>query len=227
MTGAENLMNTVINSLSMIDKGFTVTLTVTPHNWDGDGDDYEEEDDDEDDEPHVSDDVIEEIKEFARRIDEGMSESVKSQMLDHCEGLLKEKYSSVIRSMDDDEIAKVFQDNWDVPDEPWPSVGDTVWYKTKHGNHEHGKVKVICHNTIQLDNNVTLERKDCKKVPFEVGDEVYFDWLGRIKHGVIVEKYSDKDARVDTGKSTYCVMYESMFSSVDEVLHYLKSTADE
>ena len=226
MTGAENLMNTVINSLSMIDRGFTVTLTVTPHNFDYDGDDYEEEDDD--DEPHVSDDVIEEIKEFARRINEGMSESVKSQVLDHCEGLLKEKYSSAIRSMGDDELAKVFQGNWDALDKPsWPNVGDDVWYKTKHGNYECGKVKVVCHNTIQLDNNVTLERKDCKRVPFEVGDEVYFDWLSCIKHGVVVNPCSDKDARVDTGKSTYCIMYESMFSSVDEVLHYLKSTADE
>ena len=146
MTGAENLMNTVINSLSMIDMGFTVTLTVTPHDWDYYGDDYEEEDDDE---PHVPDDVIEYIKEFASRIDEGMSESLKSQMLDHREGVLKEKFSNVIRSMGDDEIAKVFQGNWDDLDKPWPGVGDEVWYKTKHGNHERGKVKVVCHNTIQ------------------------------------------------------------------------------
>lgn len=205
MTGAENLMNTVINSLSMIDRGFTVTLTVQPHDWDYDGDDYDEEDDDED-EPHVSDDVIEEIKAFARRIDVG---------------LLKEKYSSAIRSMGEE-----------LPENKsastgWPNVGDEVWYKTRHGNYECGKVKVVCHNTIQLDNNVTLERKGCKRVPFEVGDEVYFDWLSCIKHGVVEEPCSDKDARVDTGKSTYCIMYESMFSSVDEVLHYLKSTADE
>lgn len=225
MTGAENLMNTVINTLSMIDKGFTVTLTVQPHDWYGDDEDYDDEDDDDDEEePHVSDDVIEEIKAFARRIKDGAYES----MLDHCEGLLKEKYSSVIRSMGDDEIAKVFQADWDALDKPsWPNVGDEVWYKTKHGNHECGKVKVVCHNTIQLDNNVTLERKDCKRVPFEVGDEVYFDWRSCIKHGVVVNPCSDKDARVDTGKSTYCIMYESMFSSVDEVLHYLKSTADE
>lgn len=223
MTGAENLMNTVINTLSMIDHGFTVTLTVTPHNWDYDGDDYEEEDDDEEDEPHVSDEVIEDIKAFARRIKDGVYES----MLDHCEGILKEKHSSVIRSMGDDEIAKEFQGNCDIIGKLWPQVGDVVWYKTKHGNHEHGKVKVVCHNTIQLDNNVTLERKDCKRVPFEMGDEVYFDWLSCIKHGVVVEPCSDKDARVNAGKSTYCIMYESMFSSVDEVLHYLKSTADE
>ena len=50
MTGAESLMNTVINSLSMIDRGFTVTLTVTPHDWYGDEGDYDEEDDDEDEE---------------------------------------------------------------------------------------------------------------------------------------------------------------------------------
>lgn len=226
MTGAENLMNTVINTLSMIDRGFTVTLTVQPHNWDNDGDDYEEEDDDED-EPHVSDDVVEEIKELARRINDCMSESLKSQMFDHCEGLLKEKYSSVIRSMGDDEITKVFQGNWDDLDKPWPSVGDTVWYKTKHGNHEHGKVKVVCHNTIQLGNNVTLERKDCKKVPFEVGDEVYFDWCGRIKHGVVVENYSFDNVKVRCGNNTYCTKLGVLFDSVDEVLDYLKSTVDE
>lgn len=221
MTGAENLMNTVINSLSMIDNGFTVTLTVQPHNLHYDGDDYEEEDDDEE-EPHVSDKVIEEIKEFARRVDEIMPEAIKSKVYDRYAELVKKKYSDVISSLGDDVSDAVMQ-----PDSSWPNVGDEVWYKTKHGNHEHGKVKVICHNTIQLSNNVTLERKDCKKVPFEVGDEVYFDWLGRIKHGVVTEQYSDKDARVNAGTSTYCIMYESMFSSVDEVLHYLKSTADE
>lgn len=226
MTGAENLMNTVINSLSMIDKGFTVTLTVQPHDWDYDGDDYDEEDDDED-EPHVPDEVIEKIKEFSRRINDGMSESVKSQMLDHCEGLLKEKYSSVIRSMGDDEIAKESQGNCDLLDKPWPKVGDEVWYKTKHGNHEHGKVKVVCHNTIQLDNNVTLERRHCIVTPFKVGDEVYFDWCGRIKHGVIVEKYSFVNVKVKSGNSTYCAELGTLFDSVDEVLDYLKSTADE
>lgn len=211
MTGAENLMNTVINSLSMIDRGFTVTLTVQPHNWDDGGDDYEEEDDDED-EPHVSDEVIEDIKEFARRIDIG---------------LLKEKYSSAIRSLGDDEIAKEFQGNWDILDKPWPTVGDEVWYKTKHGNHEHGKVKVVCHNTIQLDNNVTLERRHCIVTPFKVGNEVYFDWRGRIKHGVIVERYSFDNVKVKSGNSTYCTELGTLFDSVDEVLDYLKSTADE
>lgn len=211
MTGAENLMNTVINSLSMIDRGFTVTLTVTPHNWDYDGDDYEEEDDDED-EPHVPDEVIEKIKEIARRIDDGT---------------LKEKYSYVIRSMGDDEIAKELQGNCDALDKPWPKVGDEVWYKTKHGNHEHGKVKVVCHNTIQLDNNVTLERRHCIVTPFKVGDEVYFDWCGRIKHGVIVEKYSFVNVKVKRGNSTYCAELGTLFDSVDEVLDYLKSTADE
>lgn len=214
MTGAENLMNTVINSLSMIDRGFTVTLAVTPHNWDYDGDDYDDydEEDDEEDEPHVPDEVIEKIKEIARRIDDGT---------------LKEKYSYVIRSMGDDEIAKEFQGNCDILDKPWPKVGDEVWYNTKHGNHEHGKVKVVCHNTIQLDNNVTLERKDCKRVPFEVGDNVYFDWCGRIKHGVIVENYSFDNVKVRCGDNTYCTKYGALFGSVDEVLDYLRSTADE
>ena len=220
MTGAENLMNTVINSLSMIDKGFTVTLTVTPHNWDYDGDDYDEEDDDED-EPNVSDDVIEEIKEFARRIDEIMPEQVKSQVFDHYAQLVKDKYSSVIRSMGDDV-------NDVVKDKPsWPNVGDEVWYKTKHGNHEHGKVKVICHNTIQLDNNVTLERRHCIVTPFKVGDEVYFDWCGRIKHGVIVEIFSCDNVKVRCGNNTYCSKFGALFDSVDDLLHYLKSTADE
>lgn len=227
MTGAENLMNTVINSLSMIDRGFTVTLTFTPHNWDGDcNEDYDEEIDE--DEPHVSDEVIEEIKEFARRIDEIMPEQVKSQVFDHYAQLVKDKYSSVIRSMGDDEIAKEFQGNYDILGKLWPQVGNKVWYKTKHGNHECGKVKVVCHNTIQLDNNVTLERKDCKKVPFEVGDEVYFDWNCRIKHGVIIEKFFSSDnVKVKCGNNTYCSKFGALFDSVDEVLHYLKSTADE
>ena len=219
MTGAENLVNTVINSLSMIDKGFTVTLTVTPHNWDYDGDDYDEEDDDED-EPHVSDKVIEDIKEFARRINDGMSESVKSQMLDHCEGLLKEKYSSVIRSMGDDV-------NDVVKDKPsWPNVGDEVWYKTKHGNHEHGKVKVVCHNTIQLDNNVTLERKDCLPLPFNVGNDCWLVLGGNMLKGVVMQVHKD-NAHVNTKQGTLQMPYARLFDSVDEVLHYLKSTADE
>lgn len=222
MIGAENLMNTVINTLSMIDKGFTVTLTVQPHDWDGDDEDYEEEDDDDEDEPHVSDKVIEEIKEFARRVDDGMYESLKSQMFDHYAQLGKEKFSDVIRSLGDD-MADIIR----KPGTSWPNVGDEVWYKTKHGNYERGKVKVVCHNTIQLDNNVTLERKDCKMVPFEVGDEVYFDWCGCIKHGVIVENYSFDNVKVRCGNNTYCTKYGVLFDSVDEVLHYLKSTADE
>jgi len=223
MTGAENLMNTVINSLSMIDKGFTVTLTVTPHNWDYDGDDYDEEDDDEDDELRVSEEVIKDIKEFARRIDEGMSESLKSHIFDHYEQLFNEQFegheslADVFRKMDADSVAV----------NSWPKVGDEVWYKTKHGNHERGKVNVVCHNTIQLEGNVTLERKDCKKVPFDVGDEVYFDWCGRIKHGVIVEKSSFDNVKVRCGNNTYCAKLGALFDSVDEVLDYLKSTADE
>ena len=219
MTGAENLMNTVINTLSMIDKGFTVTLTVQPHNWDDDGDDYEEEDDDED-EPHVPDEVIEDIKEFAHRINDGMSESVKSQMLDHCEGLLKEKYSSVIRSMGDDV-------NDVVKDKPsWPSVGDTVWYKAKSKKRQCSKVKVVCHNTIQLANNITLERKDCKKTPFEVGEEVWFDLNCEVLCGY-VEKLNDVDCLIRTKKGVVQMPYARLFDSVDELLGYLKSTADE
>ena len=209
MTGAENLMNTLINSLSMIDRGFTVTLTVTPHNWDGDYDeDYDEEDDD--DEPRVSDEVIEDIKEFARVINKGVPESIR------------DVYDHILREMGDG--------IGDIPKSDatkWPNVGDEVWYKTRHGNHEHGKVKVICHNTIKLDNNVTLERKDCKKDPFEVGDEVYFDWCGRIKHGVIVEIFSCDNVKIKCGNNTYCSKFRALFDSVDEVLHYLKSTADE
>lgn len=211
MTGAENLMNTVINSLSMIDRGFTVTLTVQPHNWDYDGDDYDEEDDDED-EPHVPDEVIEKIKEIARRIDDGT---------------LKEKYSYVIRSMGDDEIAKEFQGNWDILGKLWPQVGDVVWYKTRHGNYERGKAKVVCHNTIQLDNNVTLERKDCKKVPFEVGDEVYFDINCEILCGS-VERLDDVNCLIGTEDDrSFQMPYNKLFRSVDGLLDYLKSTADE
>ena len=216
MTGAADLMNTVINSLSMIDRGFTVTLTVQPHNWDGDDEDYDEEEE----EPHVSDEVIKNIKEFARRINEGMSESVKSQLFDHYAEIVKDKYCSAIRGMGDDV-------NDVVKDEPsWPKVGDVVWYKTKHGNHEHGKVKVVCHNTIQLDKNVTLERKDCKKVPFEVGDEVWFDLNCEVLCGY-VEKLNDVNCLVRTKKGVLQMPYGRLFDSVDELLAYLKSTADE
>lgn len=229
MTGAENLMNTVINSLSMIDKGFTVTLTVQPHNRDYDGDDYDDydEEDDEDDEPHVSDDIVEEIKGFARRIDEGMPESIKSQLFDHYDGLLKEKYTSAIRSLSDDEIDKDLNGILDILGKLWPQVGDVVWYKTRHGNYERGKAKVVCHNTIQLDNNVTLERKDCKKVPFEVGDEVYFDINCEILCGS-VERLDDVNCLIGTEDDrSFQMPYNKLFRSVDGLLDYLKSTADE
>lgn len=210
MTGAENLMNTVINSLSMIDKGFTVTLTVTPHDWDPDGDDYDAEDDDED-EPHVPEEAIERIKEFSRVINKSASESIRYV------------YDHILREMGDD------LGDMPKPDgAKWPNVGDEVWYKTRHGNYKCGKVKVVCHNTIQLDNNVTLERKDCKKVPFEVGDEVYFDWCGRIKHGTITEMESFDMVKCRTLDGTnFFATVKTLFRSVDEVLHYLKSTADE
>ncbi len=167
MTGAENLMNTVINSLSMIDRGFTVTLTVQPHDWDYDGDDYDEEMGDDLGEMHKSDGA------------------------------------------------------------KWPKVGDEVWYKTRHGNHERGKVKVVCHNTIQLGNNVTLERRHCIVTPFKVGDEVYFDWCGHIKHGTITEIESFDRVKCRTLGETYFVTVKTLFDSVDDLLHYLKSTADE
>ena len=221
MTGAENLMNTLINSLSMIDRGFTVTLTVTPHNWDGDHDeDYDEEDDD--DEPRVSDEVIEDIKEFARRIDEGMSENLKSQMLDHYERLFKKQFeghgslADVFRKMDADSVAV----------NSWPGVGDTVWYKAKSGKYQCGKVKVVCHNTIQLDNNVTLERKDCMKVPFEVGEEVWFGLCSEILCGY-VEKLNDANCLLRTKHGVLQMPYARLFDTVDDLLGYLKSTADE
>jgi len=205
MTGAENLMNTIINSLSMIDRGFTVTLTVQPHDWDCDVDDYDEEDDDEDDELRVSEEVIKDIKEFARSIDEG---------------LLKEKYSCVNRSMGDDV-------NDVVKDKPsWPRVGDLVWYKTMQGNNECGKVKVICHNTIQLEGNVTLERKDCMKAPFNIGGGVWFVWLRKIKHGRIVS-IDGANTKVCIGDSTYCLNFSDLFATKADLLRYLNSTADE
>lgn len=209
MTGAENLMNTVINSLSMIDRGFTVTLTVQPHSWDYDGEDYEEEDDDED-EPHVSDEAIERIKAFSRVINKGVPESIR------------DVYDHILREIGDD-----LGDTPKSDTDKWPSVGDEVWYKTKHGNHERGKVKVVCHNTIQLSNNVTLERRHCIVAPFKVGDEVYFDWNGRIKHGVIAEIFSCDDVKVRCGNNAYCSKLGALFDSVDEMLDYLKSTADE
>lgn len=207
MTGAENLMNTVINSLSMIDKGFTVTLTVTPHDWDCDGDEgYDEEEDDDD--PLVSDEVIEEIKEFARRIKDGVYES----MLDHCEGLVKEELPGF---------------GHDATCGKWPCVGDTVWYKAKSGRYQFGKVKVVCHNTIQLDNNVDLERKDCMKVPFEVGEEVWFVLVDCEILCGYVEKLNDVNCLLRTKKGVVRMPYERLFDSVDDLLGYLKSTADE
>ena len=223
MTGAENLMNTVINTLSMIDNGFTVTLTVQPHNWDGDEGDYDEEDDDED-EPHVSDDVIEEIKEFSRRIDECMGESIKSQMFDHYEQLVKEELSGFGH---DEACGK------------WPKAGDEVWYKTCHGNYECGKVKVVCHNTIQLDNNITIERRHCIATPFEVGDEVWFVATGgshcgdAVIHGIItgLEKEhrvcgQDK-AKIVVGNGNYTKYVSNLFDSLDDLLGYLRYTAHE
>jgi len=207
MTGAENLMNTVINSLSMIDRGFTVTLTVQQHNWD-DGDDYEEEDDDED-EPHVSDEVIERIKEFYRVINKGVPESIR------------DVYDHILREIGDDlgEMPKSDADKW-------PSVGDEVWYKTKHGNHERGKVKVVCHNTIQLDNNVTLERKDCLPLPFNIGNDCWLVLGGYVLKGIVKQVHKD-NAHVNTKQGTLQMPYARLFDSVDELLHYLKSTADE
>lgn len=226
MTGAENLMNTVINSLSMIDQGFTVTLTVTPHNWDVDCDENYDEEDEEDDEPHVSEEVIEEIKDFARRCGDVKRIADADNVFE-----LYRAICSMGDNLDDlhkyDDKSQRIRDVLNYPPFTWPKAGDEVWYKTKLGNHERGKAKVVCHNTIQLDSNVTLERKDCKRVPFEVGDDVYFYWLGRIKHGVVKEHCSDKEARVETAGRVYCIMYESMFSSVDELLDYIKFTADE
>ena len=209
MTGAENLMNTVINSLSMIDRGFTVTLTVQPHNWDYDGDEEDEEDDDED-EPHVSDEAIERIKESARVINKGVPESIR------------DVYDHILREMGDD-LGEMHKSDG----AKWPKVGDEVWYKTRHGNHERGKVKVVCHNTIQLGNNVTLERRHCIVTPFKVGDEVYFDWCGHIKHGTITEIESFDRVKCRTLGETYFVTVKTLFDSVDDLLHYLKSTADE
>ena len=223
MTGAENLMNTVINSLSMIDHGFTVTLTVQPHHWDGDEGDYDEEDD-EDDEPHVSDDVIEEIKEFSRRIDECMSESLKSQVFDHHEQLVKEKLSGLGH---DDTCGK------------WPKVGDEVWYKTCHGNYECGKVKVVCHNTIQLDNNITIERRQCFATPFEVGYEVWFVATGgshcgdAVIHGIITglekeHRVCGRDkAKIVVGNGIYTKYVSNLFDSLDDLLGFLRYTAHE
>lgn len=211
MTGAENLMNTVINSLSMIDRGFTVTLTVQPHNWDDNNKDYDEEED-EDDEPHVSKEVIDGIKDFARRCGDVKRIADADNVF--------ELYRA-IRSMGDnlDDLHRSDADEW-------PKAGDEVWYKTKYGNHERGKAKVVCHNTIQLDNNVPLERKDCKRVPFEVGDEVWFDLACEIRCGY-VEKLNDINCLIRTKKGVVQMPYSHLFDSVDELLCYLKSTADE
>lgn len=42
----------------------------------------------------------------------------------------------------------------------WPAKGDKVYY-LKGGKICYGHVAVVCHNTIQLDNNVSLDRSEC------------------------------------------------------------------
>ena len=114
-----------------------------------------------------------------------------------------------------------------------------MWYKTKHGNHERGKVKVVCHNTIQLDNNVTLERRHCIVTPFEVGDEVWFVATGgshcgdAVMHGIItgLEKEHrvcglDK-AKIVVGNGNYTKYVSNLFDSLDDLLDYLRHTAHE
>lgn len=201
MTG--DLISTLVDSLSMIDRGFTVSLTVTPHNWVGEYDG----DHDEDDETQPSEDVIEGIKDFARDI---------SKIPEYVKEGFKEEYARVVRDMDvaicDAAKGTVF-----------PSVGDEVWYKTKKFNYNHGKVKVVCHNTIQLDNNVTLERKDCIKEPFKVGDEVWYMEDNKVAHKSVIGLRTDHLLV----SNYHRLPYERVFHSVDDLLGYLKSTADE
>lgn len=233
MSSVSDTINTIINAASMIDRGFTVTITVQPHNWDGGyEDDYEE---DEDDMPDVSEQTIANVKEFAHIFDDTMFNAAKGEILDRYVNLVKDKMdnseslSRIMRDIEDNtqeffkDIDKaVCKENG----ESWPKVGDLVWYKTKKLNYRCGHVKIVCHNTIQLDDMVTLERKDCMKSPFEKGEEVWFVISGEVLCGA-VEKLNDNDCTVRTKKGIMQMPYPRLFNSTGDLLNHLKMTADE
>lgn len=236
MTGAENLINTIINSASMIDRGFTVTITVQPHDYMvGYEGDYDEDEDDMPEIPDISEQTIANVKEFAHTFDSAMSGEAKSQLFDRYANLVKDKMSqgetlSDILGDIETDTKEFFKDIDDMlgrdSDQSWPKVGDLVWYKTKKLNYRCGRVKVVCHNTIQLEDMVTLERKDCMKQPFEVGEEVWFVISGEVLCGA-VEKLNDVNCKVRTKKGIMQMPYPRLFNSTGDLLNHLKMTADE
>lgn len=233
MSSVSDTINTIINAASMIDRGFTVTITVQPHNWEGGyEEDYEE---DEDEMPDVSDETIENIKEFAHVFDDTMFNAAKGEILDHYANLVKEKMdnggslASIMHDIETDTqgfFKYIDEMLGKGVGESWPKVGDLVWYKTKKLNYRCGHVKIVCHNTIQLEDMVTLERKDCMKSPFEKGEEVWFVIAGEMFCGA-VEELNDVNCTVRTKKGIMQMPYPRLFNSTGDLLNHLKMTADE
>lgn len=236
MSSVSDTINTIINAASMIDRGFTVTITVQPHDWEGGyEDDYEEDEDDMPEIPDISEQTVANVKEFAHTFDSAMSNEVKSQLFEHYANLVKEKMdngdslASIMRNSEDNThgFFKYIDEMLGKENgESWPKVGDLVWYKTKKLNYRCGHVKVVCHNTIQLEDMVTLERKDCMKQPFEKGEEVWFVIAGEMFCGQ-VEKLNDVNCKVRTKKGTMQMPYPRLFNSTGDLLNHLKMTAYE
>lgn len=233
MSAASDLLNTIVNSLSMIDRGFTVTLTVQPHNWDGD--DYNEEEEELPEIPDIAEQTIADIREFSKTIDSVFTEQSKEKLLNSAVEAAKrfdpesETLKDILGKIEAD--SKEFFKDIDKmvgkkEDPSWPKVGDNVWYKTKKRNYACGHVKVVCHNTIQLENLVTLERKDCLASPFEVGEQVWFIITGKPECG-IVEALNSDNARLHVKNSIMQMPYPRLFDTLDDLLDYLRASVYE
>lgn len=233
MSAASDLLNTIVNSLSMIDRGFTVTLTVQPHNWDGD-DDYDEEEEELPEIPDITEQTIANIKEFSKNLDSVFTEHLKEKLFNSAVEAAKrfdpesETLKDIFGKIEADSKAflKDIDKMVDKEDPSWPKVGDNVWYKTKKRNYACGHVKVVCHNTIQLENLVTLERKDCLASPFEVGEQVWFIITGKPECG-IVEALNADNAKLHVKSSIMQLPYSRLFDSLDDLLDYLRASAYE
>lgn len=233
MKAASDLLNTIVNSLSMIDRGFTVTLTVQPHNWDGD-EDYDEEEEELPEIPDIADETIANIKEFSKTIDGVFAEQLKEKVFNSAVEAAKrfdpesETLKDILGKIEADskEFFKDIDKMVGKEDPSWPKVGDNVWYKTKKRNYACGHVKVVCHNTIQLENLVTLERKDCLASPFEVGEQVWFLSTGKPECG-IVEALNADNAKLHVKSSIMLVPYTCLFDSLDDLLDYLRASVYE
>ena len=232
MNAASDLLNTIVNSLSMIDRGFTVTITVQPHNWDGD--DYNEEEEELPEIPDIAEQTIADIREFSKTIDSVFAGLLKENLMNNAAATAKKFIP------DDETIKEIFEkmqaesqafvkdiDKMLGKEDPsWPKVGDNVWYKTKKRNYACGHVKVVCHNTIQLENLVTLERKDCLASPFEVGEQVWFIITGKPECG-IVEALNADSVKLHVKNCIMQLPYTRLFDSLDDLLDYLRASAYE